>query len=193
MIGLTSLNPMDLWPLNNTVHVRLSELQSYGALNPDYRTTALGNFLLDIDLSPSEGTVLWTYIQEHWDRGKSCLSVMLLTSMISLFSSTQNYFEYKLPEIANNLEKTKYKIDSLEELFVFTCKYKQFIQHLNIRYCEVLVSAYKPYHQKLFLNIAQQFYSQLVYYLKYLKKSLFRCKNQYLSHHPYKKRSLQFC
>lgn len=109
MIGLTSLNSMNLWPLNNTVHVRLSELQSYGALNPDYRTTSLGKFLLDIDLSPSEGTVLWTYIQEHWDSGKSCLSVMLLTSMISLFSSTQNYFEYRLPILVDNLEETKYK------------------------------------------------------------------------------------
>lgn len=111
MIGLTSLHPLDVWPHDTTVHEKLVELQSYGALNPDYHTTSLGEFLLDMGLSPSEGAVLWTYLQEYWHLGKSCLAVMLLTGMVSLFSESKGYFVYNLPLGSSDraFEERKYK------------------------------------------------------------------------------------
>ncbi|MBY8982812.1 MAG: hypothetical protein KGD57_07680 [Candidatus Lokiarchaeota archaeon] len=68
------------------------------------------------------------------------------------FEKSDNYFKFLYNPRVNNIEKTEYEIDSLEELFVFILKFKQLISYLKIRYCEVFVSAYKPSHQQLFYN-----------------------------------------
>jgi len=94
MLGQTELTPLDVFPNHPLVHTELITLQSYGALNPDYRTTALGKFLLDVPLSPGEGTVLWTYMQSAWVLGESCLPAMIVTSMISAFSLKDPYYVY---------------------------------------------------------------------------------------------------
>ena len=109
MLGKTPLHPLDVWPYDTTISRELVKLQTIGALNPDYRLTSLGEFLLDVPLSPSEGTVLWHYMQEEWSLGRSCLPGMLITAMISLYSDIDNYFVYNLPKGKGSLDERKYK------------------------------------------------------------------------------------
>jgi len=65
---------------------------------------------------------------------------------------SSSYFQFLYTPIIQNFEKTKYKVKSLEELFVFVQEFKKDIKNLNIRYCEIFVSAYNPYHQKILLD-----------------------------------------
>jgi len=94
LLGKTQISQMDIFPDHPYIQTELITLQSYGALNPDYRTTAIGDFLIDIPLSAGEGTVLWHYLQEHWVLGSSCLPALITTSMISLFSEEDPYYVY---------------------------------------------------------------------------------------------------
>lgn len=93
-LGRTEIPQIDIFPDHPLVHSELISLQSYGALNPDYRTTAIGEFLIDVPLSAGEGVVLWHYLQEYWVREASCLPVLITTSMISLFSEENPYYLY---------------------------------------------------------------------------------------------------
>lgn len=93
-IGQTILTPLDIFPDTSTVRNDVTYLQSIGALDPDNRTTELGNFVLGAPLSPMEAVVLWTYLQEHWTRGKLCIPALLSTAMISLFSEDDSYYVY---------------------------------------------------------------------------------------------------
>ncbi len=93
MLGKTNLALTDIFP-SFVVHNDLVLLQSIGALNPDYRTTALGTFLLDAPLAPLESAVLWLYMQEYWVLGKPCLPAMIAVAMISTFSEEHPYYVY---------------------------------------------------------------------------------------------------
>ncbi len=74
-------------------------------------------------------------------------------TIIFSFDDSDAYFKFLYTPRVNNLEKTEYKVNSLEELFVFVWKLKILIYTLKVRYCEVLVSAYKPSIQQLFYNV----------------------------------------
>lgn len=63
---------------------------------------------------------------------------------------TDSYFEFLYTLQVQNFEKTKYHVHNLEELYIFVQEFIKCKNELEIRYCEVFVSAYKPEHQKLF-------------------------------------------
>ncbi|MFW9873824.1 MAG: DUF998 domain-containing protein [Candidatus Thorarchaeota archaeon] len=65
---------------------------------------------------------------------------------------TDSYFEFLYSPRVQNFEKTKYHVNSLEELYVFIQEFIKYGYEMEIRYCEVFISAYKPEHQKLFLE-----------------------------------------
>ena len=65
---------------------------------------------------------------------------------------SSSYFQFLYTPIIKNFEKTKYNVKNLEELFVFVQEFKRDIKNLNIRYCEIFVSAYNPCHQKIFFD-----------------------------------------
>jgi len=67
-----------------------------------------------------------------------------------LIKDTSSYFEFFHNIYSKNIENTKYKVQSLEELFVFIENVKNFIELMNINYFECYVSAYLPEHQKIF-------------------------------------------
>ena len=68
------------------------------------------------------------------------------------FKDVDNYLKFLYTPRVNNIEKVQYKINSSEELYALLWMFKQFISQMNIRYCEVFISAYKPLHQQLFYN-----------------------------------------
>ncbi|MFX1497990.1 MAG: hypothetical protein ACFFBH_10710 [Promethearchaeota archaeon] len=63
-----------------------------------------------------------------------------------------SYFEFLHNSYIQNLEKAKFHVESLEELYVFIQELKKVMDQLNVRYCEVFISAYRPKHQQLFYN-----------------------------------------
>ncbi|MFX0001296.1 MAG: DUF998 domain-containing protein [Candidatus Hermodarchaeota archaeon] len=65
---------------------------------------------------------------------------------------TDSYFEFLYSPQVQNFEKTKYHVNNLEELFVFIQEFIKYGYEMKIRYCEVFISAYKPEHQRLFLE-----------------------------------------
>lgn len=69
------------------------------------------------------------------------------------FENSDGYFKFLYTPRVKNIEKTEYEVGSLDKLTVFIWKFKDFMYHLRVRYCEVLVSAYKSAHQQLFYNI----------------------------------------
>ena len=60
------------------------------------------------------------------------------------------YFKFLHTPQVKNVEKIEYKVNNLEELFVFLQEFKKVIRKLKVRYYEVYVSAYEPFHQGLF-------------------------------------------
>ena len=66
---------------------------------------------------------------------------------------TGSYFKFLYTPLVQNFEKTKYKVCSLEELFILTRNFKKCMKEFKIRYSEVFVSAYEPEHQRMFLDI----------------------------------------
>ncbi|MHA1239357.1 MAG: hypothetical protein ACTSQU_01065 [Promethearchaeota archaeon] len=65
-------------------------------------------------------------------------------------TGTKSYFSFLHTPCIQNLEKTKYHVDSLEELFVYLEEFLKVIKENSIRYSEAFVSALKPEHQQLF-------------------------------------------
>jgi hypothetical protein len=63
---------------------------------------------------------------------------------------TKSYFTFLHTSQIQNFEKTKYHIDSLEELYVFLEEFLKSMKENAIRYSEVFVSAFSPKHQQLF-------------------------------------------
>lgn len=66
---------------------------------------------------------------------------------------SDSYFSFLYTPQVQNFEKTKYEINSLEELFVFGALFQEYRVKYNVRYLEVFVSAYTPTHQKVFLDL----------------------------------------
>jgi hypothetical protein len=65
---------------------------------------------------------------------------------------SDSYFQFLYTPQVNNLEKTRYEVNSLEELHVFLKEFIKISKELQIRYLECFVSSYNPEHQKMFLN-----------------------------------------
>ncbi|MFX0104428.1 MAG: hypothetical protein ACFE75_02925 [Candidatus Hodarchaeota archaeon] len=63
---------------------------------------------------------------------------------------SDSYFEFLYTPQVQNFEKTKYKVNDLEELYAFVQEFIKYGKKLKIRYCEAFISAYKPTHQKIF-------------------------------------------
>jgi hypothetical protein len=65
-------------------------------------------------------------------------------------SGTKSYFTFLHTPNIQNIEKTKYHIDSIEELYIYLEEFLKCIKENSIRYSEVFVSALSPEHQQLF-------------------------------------------
>jgi len=65
---------------------------------------------------------------------------------------THSFFEFLYTPQVQNFEKTKYKVNNLEELYVFVQEFIECRKELGVRYCEAFLSAYKVEHQKIFYN-----------------------------------------
>jgi len=65
-------------------------------------------------------------------------------------SGTKSYFTFLHTPNIQNIEKTKYHIDCLEELYVYLEEFLKCMKENSIRYSEVFVSVYSPEHQQLF-------------------------------------------
>ncbi|MFX1312851.1 MAG: hypothetical protein ACFFHD_09585 [Promethearchaeota archaeon] len=63
-----------------------------------------------------------------------------------------SYFRFFHNRYSKNCEKTDYKVNNLEELYVFINELKTLIDESKINYFECFVSAYEPTHQKLFVQ-----------------------------------------
>ncbi|MBD3211218.1 MAG: hypothetical protein GF311_01325 [Candidatus Lokiarchaeota archaeon] len=67
------------------------------------------------------------------------------------FKNTRSFFNFLYTPRVKNFEKTEYKVNNLEELFVYIHNFLKLASKLNVRYIEAHVSAYVPSHQKLFV------------------------------------------
>jgi len=67
-------------------------------------------------------------------------------------AGTDSYFTFLHNTHIQNFEKADYKVQSLEELFVFIEFLKRYMRENTIRYCEMFISAYQPEHQQLFYD-----------------------------------------
>lgn len=65
---------------------------------------------------------------------------------------TESFFKFLYTPQVQNFEKTEYHIEYLEELYVFAKALLHCKEELNVRYCELFVSAYAPEHQQLFFD-----------------------------------------
>ena len=65
-------------------------------------------------------------------------------------TGTKSYFSFLHTPCIQNLEKTKYHVNSSEELFVYLEEFLKVIKENRVRYSEVFVSAFSPEHQQLF-------------------------------------------
>ena len=66
------------------------------------------------------------------------------------FKNSDSSFQFLYTPQVQNFEKVKYKVESLEELYVFTKEFLKCKKDLGVRYCEVFVSAYNREHQQVF-------------------------------------------
>jgi hypothetical protein len=62
---------------------------------------------------------------------------------------TDSYFTFLHTLSIQNFEKAKYKVNSLEELYVFLEEILKCIEDYDIRYCEIFISSYEPEFQQL--------------------------------------------
>ncbi|MFX1393974.1 MAG: hypothetical protein ACFFAH_10405 [Promethearchaeota archaeon] len=65
---------------------------------------------------------------------------------------TDSYFKFLYTPQIQNFEKVEYKVENLEELFVYVQDFKRLASLLKIRYYEAFISAYKSDHQAMFYN-----------------------------------------
>jgi len=66
---------------------------------------------------------------------------------------SDSYFSFLYTPQVQNFEKTKYKVNNIEELFVFGQMFQEYRVKYNVRYLEVFISAYNPVHQKVFYEL----------------------------------------
>ncbi len=69
------------------------------------------------------------------------------------FENIKSSFQFLYTPTVSNFEKTRYKVASLEELFVFVQEFMKWKKKLGVRYCEVFISAYHPAHQQIFYDV----------------------------------------
>jgi len=72
--------------------------------------------------------------------------------VIFSLSKSESYFKFIHSPCIQSIEKTDYKINISEELYVFIEELKGFMRKMNIRYFECYVSSYLPTHQKIFYD-----------------------------------------
>jgi len=65
-------------------------------------------------------------------------------------AGTKSYFSFLHTPCIQNLEKTKYHVNSPEELYVYLEEFLKVIKENHVRYSEVFVSAFSPKQQQLF-------------------------------------------
>ncbi|KKL68240.1 hypothetical protein LCGC14_2126950, partial [marine sediment metagenome] len=68
------------------------------------------------------------------------------------FEGSNSYFQFLHTPQVKNMEKVKYEVKNLEELYVFTQELIKCKKEFDVRYCEVFVSAYNPEHQQIFYD-----------------------------------------
>ena len=66
--------------------------------------------------------------------------------------NSNSHFKFFYNPYSKNFEKTEYRVNSLDELFVFLQELKELIDKMDINYFECFVSAYDPTHQKVFFD-----------------------------------------
>lgn len=101
----------------------------------------------EINLDISKIKMVRKNIQKHILKDKFGYETITFT-----LKNSDSYFQFLYTPQVQNFEKTKYKVGSLEELKVFVEEFITCKEDLNVRYCEVFVSAYKPEHQQIFYN-----------------------------------------
>ena len=69
---------------------------------------------------------------------------------------TDSYLSFLHTPMVRNIEKTKYQVTNLNELFVLARELIRYSLRLGVRYLEVFVSAYLPEHQKIFYELGLQ-------------------------------------
>lgn len=66
--------------------------------------------------------------------------------------NSDSFFEFMYTPLVQNIEKTRYKVSCVEELYVFVQELLRCKKELGARYCEVFLSAYKREHQQIFYD-----------------------------------------
>lgn len=69
------------------------------------------------------------------------------------YSIGDSFFKFKFNPYSKSIEHTMYQVNSLEELSAFLLELKNKINLKKINYFQCFISAYKPEHQKLFLEM----------------------------------------
>jgi len=105
-----------------------------------YHITDPGDFLNQIKIEEIKNAVSKTIVKDKFSYETIRFTI----------AGTDSYFEFLYTPQVQNFEKTKYYVHNLEELYVFVQEFIKCKNELEVRYCEVFVSAYKPEHQKLF-------------------------------------------
>lgn len=72
------------------------------------------------------------------------------------FTGLESYFTFLHTTSIQNYEKAEYRVNCLEELYVFLEEAKKCMKEQEIRYCEFFVSAYEPEYQELFFEFGFQ-------------------------------------
>lgn len=68
------------------------------------------------------------------------------------YENSDSFFEFLFTPHILNCDKTQYKVKCLEELYLFTQEVRHFMKKHKVRYYEIFVSAYDPFHQKIFYD-----------------------------------------
>jgi hypothetical protein len=100
-----------------------------------------------ICLNKAKVRKLQNYFQKNVERDKFGYENITYS-----FENSRSYFEFLYTPTVQNFEKTKYKVKNLEELYVFIQEFLRCKNKLNVRYCEIFLSAYKPSHQQIFFE-----------------------------------------
>jgi hypothetical protein len=106
-LGKTMVNDEDVFDSG----VDKMHLQVWGGLDIESRTTALGNFMLQVPLSPGEAAVLWKVMGDT--SPEYLYATIVATSMVTGMDAKHPYFVYPSPKQGEGIEyvyrKQKYR------------------------------------------------------------------------------------
>lgn len=108
----------------------------------------LGDYILtnpDIKLNLHEVKTLKKNLIKQVSKDKYGYETIKFT-----LENSSSYFKFLYTPQVQNFEKTEYRVNNLEELYVFVREFIKCGKELGIRYCETFISAYKPEQQKIF-------------------------------------------